>query len=238
VSKKKTGRAYVALARAHSEKGNLQVALDLYRKAETYVPDNVKLRERYVLPLYILRYSLFHLLPLLLNACTLLMTLTCLYYRIIEIEWAVNNNTEFIPSPKKPRKHKQPKLKKDKSSRQRQDHHRTASAMDEDEVATSLNQFQGSSLQGSSLDFGIGSMLHGGGYETPKRGGSASKRRREESQELSEEEQGGVEVKRQKGDVDGADRVVIIESDIDEDEEMVQSSTASPTRTRTVAMIA
>ncbi|KAK7044906.1 kinesin-like protein [Favolaschia claudopus] len=49
VSKKKTGRAYVALARAHSEQGNLQVALDLYRRAETYVPDNVKLKERWIL---------------------------------------------------------------------------------------------------------------------------------------------------------------------------------------------
>lgn len=49
VSKKKTGRAYVALARAHSEKGDLQVALDLYRKAETYVPDNIKLKERWIL---------------------------------------------------------------------------------------------------------------------------------------------------------------------------------------------
>ena len=64
VSKKKTGRAYVALARAHSEKwaartmqeililtdeiprGNLTVALDLYHKAELYVPDNKKLKER------------------------------------------------------------------------------------------------------------------------------------------------------------------------------------------------
>ncbi|KAK7462307.1 hypothetical protein VKT23_007908 [Stygiomarasmius scandens] len=46
VSKKKTGRAYVALARAHSEKGDLEVALDLYRKAESYVPDNIKLKER------------------------------------------------------------------------------------------------------------------------------------------------------------------------------------------------
>ncbi|KAK0439369.1 kinesin-like protein [Armillaria borealis] len=36
VSRKKTGRAYVALARAHSDKGDLQVALDLYRKAESY----------------------------------------------------------------------------------------------------------------------------------------------------------------------------------------------------------
>ena len=53
----------MALARAHSEKGNLQVALDLYRKAETYVPDNVKLRERYVLSLCLLRHPLFHLLP-------------------------------------------------------------------------------------------------------------------------------------------------------------------------------
>ena len=64
VSRKRTGRAYVALARCHSEKcgimpfvvdvaltgrhdrGNLQLALELYRKAETYVPDNVKLKER------------------------------------------------------------------------------------------------------------------------------------------------------------------------------------------------
>ena len=56
----------------------------------------------------------------------------------------------------------------------------------------------------------------GRGYETPTRGGSASKRRREESQELSGEEQGWAEVKRQKGDTDGADRVVIIEGDIDD----------------------
>ncbi|KAK0203900.1 kinesin-like protein [Desarmillaria ectypa] len=48
VSRKKTGRAYVALARAHSDKGDLQVALDLYRKAESYVPDNVKLKERII----------------------------------------------------------------------------------------------------------------------------------------------------------------------------------------------
>lgn len=30
-------------------RGNLELALDLYRKAETYVPDNIKLKERYVL---------------------------------------------------------------------------------------------------------------------------------------------------------------------------------------------
>ena len=85
ISRKKTGRAYVALARSQSQKcvsfsssrfvlilaqpsalrpspvnltrfrstltlrrsrNNLKVALDLYRKAESYVPDNVKLRER------------------------------------------------------------------------------------------------------------------------------------------------------------------------------------------------
>ena len=33
--------------RAH--RGDLQVALELYRKAETYVPDNIKLRERWIL---------------------------------------------------------------------------------------------------------------------------------------------------------------------------------------------
>ena len=65
MSRKKTGRAYVALARSHSEKcatystsrkrtdvahrGDLQIALDLYRKAEGYVPDNIKLKERWIL---------------------------------------------------------------------------------------------------------------------------------------------------------------------------------------------
>nr|VWP00188.1 Glucose transporter rco-3 [Ganoderma boninense] len=48
ISRKKTGRAYVALARSQSQKNNLEVALDLYRKAESYVPDNVKLRERII----------------------------------------------------------------------------------------------------------------------------------------------------------------------------------------------
>ena len=65
MSRKKTGRAYVALARSHSEKcathalpgkhtdnvrrGDLQIALDLYRKAEGYVPDNIKLKERWII---------------------------------------------------------------------------------------------------------------------------------------------------------------------------------------------
>ncbi|KAI0697020.1 P-loop containing nucleoside triphosphate hydrolase protein [Cytidiella melzeri] len=48
VSRKRTGRAYVALARSHSQKGNLELALDLYRKAETYVPENTKLKERII----------------------------------------------------------------------------------------------------------------------------------------------------------------------------------------------
>ncbi|RDX42160.1 kinesin-domain-containing protein [Lentinus brumalis] len=48
VSRKKTGRAYVALARSQSNKNNLEVALDLYRKAESYVPDNVKLKDRWI----------------------------------------------------------------------------------------------------------------------------------------------------------------------------------------------
>ena len=30
-------------------RGDLDVALDLYRKAETYVPDNIKLKERWIL---------------------------------------------------------------------------------------------------------------------------------------------------------------------------------------------
>ncbi|EMD35265.1 hypothetical protein CERSUDRAFT_116069 [Gelatoporia subvermispora B] len=47
-SRKKTGRAYVALARAQSEKNNLHLALELYRKAEAYVPDNAKLKERII----------------------------------------------------------------------------------------------------------------------------------------------------------------------------------------------
>ncbi|KAJ3481993.1 hypothetical protein NLI96_g7286 [Meripilus lineatus] len=49
LSRKRTGRAYVALARAQTEKNNLQNALELYRKAEAYVPGNVKLKERWIL---------------------------------------------------------------------------------------------------------------------------------------------------------------------------------------------
>jgi hypothetical protein len=30
-------------------RGDLHVALDLYRKAESYVPDNIKLKERWIL---------------------------------------------------------------------------------------------------------------------------------------------------------------------------------------------
>ncbi|KAF9023337.1 kinesin-domain-containing protein [Hymenopellis radicata] len=45
-ARKKTGRAYVALARAHSDQGDLKAALELYRRAEGYVPDNQKLKER------------------------------------------------------------------------------------------------------------------------------------------------------------------------------------------------
>ncbi|KAJ3558283.1 hypothetical protein NM688_g1017 [Phlebia brevispora] len=94
VSRKRTGRAYVALARSHSEKGNLQLALELYRKAETYVPDNIKLKERSADWLR----GLPRRAPLSDN-------------RIIEIEWAVKNGKPFQPSPKKPRKHRTKKAK-------------------------------------------------------------------------------------------------------------------------------
>ncbi|KAF8137524.1 P-loop containing nucleoside triphosphate hydrolase protein [Boletus edulis] len=87
MSRKKTGRAYVALARAHSEKGDLKVALELYRKAETYVPDNIKLRERWIL--FVVHVFL----------CKLSASGT-----VLEIEWAVRNGKEFVPSPKKQRR--------------------------------------------------------------------------------------------------------------------------------------
>ncbi|KAF9076593.1 kinesin motor domain-containing protein [Rhodocollybia butyracea] len=48
VSRKKTGRAYVALARGFSEKNDLATALALYRQAAVFVPDNAKLRERII----------------------------------------------------------------------------------------------------------------------------------------------------------------------------------------------
>ncbi|OJA15444.1 hypothetical protein AZE42_02216, partial [Rhizopogon vesiculosus] len=84
-SRKKTGRAYVMLARAHSEKGDLQVALDLYRKAETI--------EAIILTLFLFLFLSAH------DA----------WNRVIEIEWAVNNGTKFVPTPKKPRKAKKTK---------------------------------------------------------------------------------------------------------------------------------
>ncbi|PPQ74075.1 hypothetical protein CVT24_012945 [Panaeolus cyanescens] len=103
VSKKKTGRAYVALARAHSEKGDLRVALELYRKAETYVPDNIKLKER-----------------------------------IIEIEWAVKNDREYVPSPKPKRKSK-PK-KKAKSNLSQDNYMADEERMDVDKLGASSKE--------------------------------------------------------------------------------------------------
>ncbi|KAJ7581037.1 kinesin-like protein [Mycena floridula] len=81
VSRKKNGRAYVAMARERSQKGDLQAALDLYHRAEYYVPDNIKLKER-----------------------------------IIELEWAVKNDKEFIPSPKKTKKKKKEERKRAKAA--------------------------------------------------------------------------------------------------------------------------
>ncbi|KAI0087443.1 P-loop containing nucleoside triphosphate hydrolase protein [Irpex rosettiformis] len=64
VSRKRTGRAYVALARSHSQKGNLELALDLYRKAETYVPDNIRLKERIIEIEYAVKHdTAFHPSP-------------------------------------------------------------------------------------------------------------------------------------------------------------------------------
>lgn len=135
VSKKKTGRAYVALARAHSEKcvneyvewcdfftkyshtviyrGDLQVALDLYRKAETYVPNNIKLKERWIL--FVIHVFLLNLSTLwehIWRSSFLLLLSTRAWihgYRIIEIEWAVKNDTEYVPTPKPQRKQKSKK---------------------------------------------------------------------------------------------------------------------------------
>lgn len=40
-------------------RGELQVALDLYRKAESYVPDNMKLKERWIF--FVIRVFLYKL---------------------------------------------------------------------------------------------------------------------------------------------------------------------------------
>ncbi|EJC98206.1 kinesin-domain-containing protein [Fomitiporia mediterranea MF3/22] len=109
-SKKKTGRAYVALARAHSEKGNMQVALNLYKKAESYVPDNVKLRQR-----------------------------------IVEIEYAVNNNVEFVPKPKK-------KKCKSKKATSTEDNSAIAAAADRSPLAPESSEAEGDDHDGDSVD--------------------------------------------------------------------------------------
>nr|GAT58889.1 kinesin-like protein [Mycena chlorophos] len=48
VGKKKAGRAYVVLARTFQERGDLETALELYQRAEAYVPGNTKLRDRII----------------------------------------------------------------------------------------------------------------------------------------------------------------------------------------------
>jgi len=68
----------------------LEISLELYRKARTYVPDNVKLQDRYVYCriCHLSRHS---------NA-------TNLGKRIIETEWAVKNNRPLMLSPKRAKK--------------------------------------------------------------------------------------------------------------------------------------
>ncbi|KAF7316051.1 Kinesin-like protein [Mycena indigotica] len=46
VSRKKIGRSFVELARTHQNKGELNKAVDLYRRALLYVPGNTKLEDR------------------------------------------------------------------------------------------------------------------------------------------------------------------------------------------------
>ncbi|CDO76921.1 hypothetical protein BN946_scf185006.g3 [Trametes cinnabarina] len=113
------------LEELESKLNNLQEALDLYRKAEAYVPDNVKLKESTSLtnatPLSLSNPSDVPHLPDVLHAparahiVRLPCGVTCSTstscglpwgsgHRIIEIEWAVKNNRPFNPSPKKPRR--------------------------------------------------------------------------------------------------------------------------------------
>ncbi|KAJ2912993.1 hypothetical protein MD484_g7419, partial [Candolleomyces efflorescens] len=125
VSKKKTGRAYVALARAHSEKGDLNVALELYRKAESYVPDNTKLKERWILFLvhaFLLKLSHEQQISDV-RAFFFFYSFSCALggnplgsFRIIEIEWAVKNGRDYVPSPKPQRQKKHKKSRSTKVS--------------------------------------------------------------------------------------------------------------------------
>ena len=85
-------------------RGRLDVSLELYRKARTYVPDNVKLRDRYV----DCRTCRLSGPPYARN-------------RIIEMEWAVKNNKPLVLSPKRPKKasrHSRPK-RSGRTSRQK-----------------------------------------------------------------------------------------------------------------------
>lgn len=65
-------------------RGNLQVAVDLYKKAQSYVPDNMKLKQRLVL-----------ITPVIGSR-----SLMC-SARISEIDFAIQNNVEYKPQPKK-----------------------------------------------------------------------------------------------------------------------------------------
>ncbi|KAJ7112763.1 kinesin-like protein [Mycena crocata] len=181
VSKKKTGRAYVALARQHSDRGDLQIALDLYRRAETYVPDNVKLKER-----------------------------------IIEIEWAVKNNTGFKPSPKRPKKKGKKEKEKAKQDAPEMDvdgadanrseaAHEADAVPREEEREASDDQMEVDEVETSLT--GRAAFGHVFGSELTNTGG---KRTFEDT---------GMETpaKRSKRSAAGKKRVVVIESD-DEDE--------------------
>ena len=100
-------------------RGDLRVALDLYRKAETYVPDNIKLKERWILfviDVFLLKLSSAH--EPLWRSSSFLASVSPMVVihgnRIIEIEWAFKNNKDYVPSPK-PRNRKSKNKRKGKS---------------------------------------------------------------------------------------------------------------------------
>lgn len=77
----------------------MDISLELYRKAQSYVPDNAKLRDRYDLSDH---------------TCLNLGRLPRCYLRIVEMEFAVKNRKAFVPSPKRSKKPSSKSKKKGK----------------------------------------------------------------------------------------------------------------------------
>ncbi|KAL1742572.1 kinesin with motor region at N-terminus [Schizophyllum fasciatum] len=104
MQRKTTCRAYLYMARQYESLDDLDNALALYRKAQTYAPDNDKLRDRWIL--FFLSFMAFfmNLLPTG-DLCSQRNLVLMRYFRrILDVDYKLKNKSRVVDTDRSPRK--------------------------------------------------------------------------------------------------------------------------------------